>query len=126
MLDGLSKQAGLPQWKVAWICMSGPASTVKKARARLELIADTYLSVATPTQRALADLLALSRPVQHAIHERLKRNLAQLVAAVSSSAEVSLLDVEGGYYATLRVPNTSHATSSTTIAINVFLRTASH
>jgi alanine-synthesizing transaminase len=50
-------------------------------------------------------MLALSRPVQQAIHERLKRNLAQLVAAVAEQAEVSLLDVEGGYYATLRVPN---------------------
>lgn len=105
MLDGLSKQAGLPQWKLAWICASGPANQVKKARARLELIADTYLSVATPTQRALSELLALSRPVQQTIHERLKRNLAQLSTAVSNQAEVSLLDVEGGYYATLRVPN---------------------
>lgn len=105
MLDGLSKQAGLPQWKLAWICASGPANQVKKARKRLELIADTYLSVATPTQRALSELLTLSRPVQHTIHERLKRNLAQLSAAVANQAEVSLLDVEGGYYATLRVPS---------------------
>jgi alanine-synthesizing transaminase len=105
MLDGLSKQAGLPQWKQAWICAGGPANQVKKARARLELIADTYLSVATPTQRALGTLLALSVPVQQAIHERLKRNLAQLSAAVSQQPEVSLLDVEGGWYATVRVPN---------------------
>jgi aspartate/methionine/tyrosine aminotransferase len=78
---------------------------VKKARARLELLADTYLSVATPPQRALSELLALSRPVQQTILERLKRNLTQLTAAVANRPEVSLLDVEGGYYATLRVPS---------------------
>lgn len=104
MLDGLSKQAGLPQWKLSWICVNGPVAERTDARRRLELIADTYLSVATPTQRALPQLLALSAPVRRAIHARLKRNLAQLQQAVSIRPEVDLLDVEGGYYATLRVP----------------------
>jgi len=105
VLDGLSKQAGLPQWKVSWICANGPARTLAEARWRLELIADTYLSVATPTQLALPRMLSLSAPVREAIHARLQRNLAQLTAAVSRCPGVSLLDVEGGFYATLRVPN---------------------
>lgn len=104
-LDGLSKQAGLPQWKLAWIAAQGPADALQEARARLELIADTYLSVATPTQRALPRMLELSRPVHQAIHERLQRNLVQLRAALPSCPAVSLLDVEGGFYATLRVPS---------------------
>ncbi|MEY4578252.1 MAG: hypothetical protein RL701_2955 [Pseudomonadota bacterium] len=110
MLDGLSKQAGLPQWKVSWICCNAPlapepARQLDEAHARLELIADTYLSVATPTQRALPRLLELSASVRAAIHARLQRNLAQLRAAAAHSGEVSLLDVEGGFYATLRVPS---------------------
>lgn len=105
MLDGLSKQAGLPQWKVSWICANGPAHELAQARARLELIADTYLSVATPTQEALPRLLELAAPVRTAIHARLQRNLAQLTLALRSQSAVSRLDVEGGFYATLRVPN---------------------
>lgn len=107
-LDGLSKQAGLPQWKVSWICSNHPAhhaQQLQEARARLESIADAYLSVATPTQLALPQMLALSRPVRAAIHARLQRNLLQLRAAVASAQAVTLLDVEGGFYATLRVPN---------------------
>ena len=105
-LSGLSKQAGLPQWKVAWLCMSGPASAVAQAAERLELIADTYLSVATPTQAALPELLRLTGPVRQAIHARLRRNLAALRNTVSLCPAISLLDVEGGFYATLRLPST--------------------
>jgi len=105
VLDGLSKQAGLPQWKVSWICASGPLRELAQAREKLELIADTYLSVATPTQLALPQLLALARPVREAIHARLQRNLAHLRATLAGHGAVSLLDVEGGFYATLRVPS---------------------
>jgi alanine-synthesizing transaminase len=105
-LGGLSKQAGLPQWKIAWLGMRGPDDRVREASARLELIADTYLSVATPTQHALPELLRLTRDVRLSIHARLARNLSALRNAVASCASVRLLDVEGGFYATLRLPNT--------------------
>jgi alanine-synthesizing transaminase len=105
VLGGLSKQAALPQWKISWLCAGGPTQQVQAARARLELIADTYLSVATPTQLALPEWLALTRPLQRSIHARLQRNLAQLRAAIASHAALTLLDVEGGFYATLRVPS---------------------
>lgn len=104
VLGGLSKQAGLPQWKISWLCASGPDEPLREARARLELIADTYLSVATPTQLALPKMLELTRPVQTAIHARLRRNLAALRRAVEAQPVLSLLDAEGGFYATLRVP----------------------
>lgn len=104
-LGGLSKRAGLPQWKVSWLSMSGPEARVADAAARLELIADTYLSVATPTQYALPELLELSRTVEHAIRERLVRNLTALRTVVATCPAVSLLDVEGGFYATLRLPS---------------------
>jgi aspartate/methionine/tyrosine aminotransferase len=107
-LGGLSKQVGLPQWKVAWLCVQGPAPEVAAARERLELIADTYLSVATPTQLALPKLLELGAPVQRAIHARLRRNHAALACTRARANEhesaLSVLDVEGGFYATLRLP----------------------
>ncbi|HEX7478369.1 MAG TPA: pyridoxal phosphate-dependent aminotransferase [Polyangiales bacterium] len=107
-LYGLSKQAALPQWKVSWICMRGPRAQTEPAAARLELIADTYLSVATPTQAALPRLLELMAPTQAALHARLKRNLGKLRGLLSngSVSPASLLDVEGGFYATLRLPRT--------------------
>jgi aspartate/methionine/tyrosine aminotransferase len=105
-LGGLSKQAGLPQWKIAWCCVSGPEDKVRDASARLELVADTYLSVATPTQQALPELLELTGGVQHAIQARLARNLGVLRASASACSALTLLDVEGGFYATLRLPRT--------------------
>ena len=103
-LGGLSKLVGLPQWKLAWIYAHGPADWLEQARERLALIADTYLSVATPTQHALPKLLELGAEVREAIHVRLRRNLAALTRAVAGEPAVSLLDVEGGFYATLRLP----------------------
>jgi hypothetical protein len=103
-LGGLSKQIGLPQWKVSWLCMRGSVAEMDDARARLDLIADTYLSVATPTQLALPRWLEAGALVQRAIQLRLRRNLAQLRSAIERDAALSLLDVEGGFYATLRLP----------------------
>lgn len=105
-LGGLSKRAGLPQWKVAWLCLNGPAQPVADALGRLELIADTYLSVATPTQQALPELLRVTEGVTRDIQTRLARNLTALRSAASRCAALTLLDVEGGFYATLRLPST--------------------
>src|SRR4029453_11033771 len=56
VLSGLSKVLALPQLKLAWIAASGPEAAVREAMARLEVIADTYLSVSTPVQLALPEL----------------------------------------------------------------------
>ena len=56
-LGGLSKSVGLPQVKVAWIGVSGPAPSVQDALDGLEIVADTFLSVSTPAQLALGQLL---------------------------------------------------------------------
>jgi len=90
-LNGLSKTVGLPQMKLAWIVANGPAAVVREALGRLEIIADTYLSVGTPVQCALPSLLDLRGPVQGRILERLRGNLAVLQGAA--------LDVEAGWYA---------------------------
>jgi alanine-synthesizing transaminase len=101
-LFGLSKLVGLPQLKLSWTCINGPRALVEEARERIELIADTYLSVGTQVQLAVPRLLNMAQPVSDAIRDRTKRNLAQLRQMNSAS---SLLHVEGGWYATLRLPN---------------------
>ncbi|MHB8877943.1 MAG: pyridoxal phosphate-dependent aminotransferase [Myxococcaceae bacterium] len=102
-LGGLSKAAGLPQLKLGWIALSGPAALKDEARARLELIADCYLSVNTPVQRALPQLLPLGRRVQAQLRERVVRNRAALLAARHGSAAWSVLPSEGGWSAVLRI-----------------------
>jgi aspartate/methionine/tyrosine aminotransferase len=104
-LGGLSKLSALPQMKVAWMAVGGTNAQVQQALGRLEVIADAFLSVATPMQRALPGFLASRGVVRKALDERLRNNCRVLrEMAVGSSA--SLLDVEGGWYATLRLPRT--------------------
>jgi aspartate/methionine/tyrosine aminotransferase len=103
-LHGLSKLAGLPQLKLSFMCASGPRAALDEALARLELIADAFLSVAAPVQVALPAILDAHAPVTQAIRARLERNLVRLRALCAGSA-ASLLHVEGGWYAVLRLPN---------------------
>jgi aspartate/methionine/tyrosine aminotransferase len=105
-LSGLSKVAGLPQMKIGWIVLAGPPAGQAAARERLELIADTYLSVGTPVQHALPRLLTLGATVREQIQERVRENLSWLRAAVRSAPACRVLDVEGGWYAILQVPQT--------------------
>jgi alanine-synthesizing transaminase len=105
-LGGLSKLAALPQMKLGWIVVGGDDATrVTQALSRLEVIADAFLSVGAPVQHALPALLASRGVAEGAIVARTRRNLAALRAAVAGST-VTLLDVEGGWYATLRLPGT--------------------
>jgi len=104
-LSGLSKIAGLPQMKLGWIVLAGPRPWQSAARERLELIADTYLSAGTPVQHALPRLLALGAGVQEQIAARVCANLEFLRSAVHGTS-CRVLDVEGGWYATLEVPRT--------------------
>jgi hypothetical protein len=103
-LHGLSKLAGLPQLKLAWICIGGPPPLVDEALARLELVADSFLSVATPVQVALPTILATHNATTHAIRTRIAHNLAVL-AALTAGTAASALHVEGGWYGVLRLPN---------------------
>lgn len=93
-LNGLSKTVGLPQMKLAWTIANGPRDQVREALARLEIIADTYLSAGTPVQCALPSLLELRAPVQGQIMRRLRGNLAILQAS-----GLRVLHAEAGWYA---------------------------
>ena len=103
-LGGLSKSAGLPQLKLGWILLGGPDRLVAGARERLELVCDTYLSVATPVQLAAGALLGRSRPVADAILERVRSNHAVLRRLVDRSPACGVLPAEGGWYAVVQVP----------------------
>ena len=105
-LSGLSKISLLPQMKLAWMVVSGPESLVQTAVARLEIIADTYLSPSTPVQLALPTFLALRSSLQTQLQERISANLAILDATLRESKLLARLDREGGWYAILRVPAT--------------------
>jgi alanine-synthesizing transaminase len=102
-MSGLSKVAGLPQMKLGWIVAAGPGDRRRAALEKLEWIADTYLSVSSPVQCAAAGLLRAGYDVQQQIRARTQRNLDWLRASLAGAA-LGVLDVEGGWYAIVRVP----------------------
>ncbi len=103
-LGGLSKSLGLPQMKLGWIAVAGPDDLVKPALERLELICDTYLSVAAPVQVGLPALLAEGTSVRTEIRDRVTRNYRALVQTAPRCPAVSVLPAEGGWSAVLQVP----------------------
>ncbi len=105
-LSGLSKISALPQMKLAWLVVSGPEEARRRAMARLEVIADTYLSVSAPLALALPKLLDLRRAMQPQVLARVLENLRRLDAELAREAPLGRLHVEGGWYAVLRLPAT--------------------
>jgi len=105
-LSGISKICGLPQMKAAWLVVSGPQKLKDEAKDRLEVIADTFLSMNAPVQLALPTFLAQGRAFQAQLTDRVRRNLAELDRQLSLQKVCSRLEVEGGWYAILRVPAT--------------------
>jgi alanine-synthesizing transaminase len=103
-LGGLSKSAGLPHYKLGWIRVGGPTAVRREAIAALELIADNFLSVATPVQQALPDLLRIGLTIRESIRARTRENLATLTRAVEVVPSARLLPVEGGWTAVLQLP----------------------
>jgi alanine-synthesizing transaminase len=104
VLSGLSKISGMPQMKLAWISASGPAEQKREALARLEVIADAYLSVGTPIQLAAAPLLGMHADFQTQVMKRVRANLQELDAQLARQISCNRLPCEGGWTAVLRVP----------------------
>jgi alanine-synthesizing transaminase len=105
-LSGLSKISGLPQMKAAWLAVSGPQQWKREALARLEVIADTYLSVNAPVQLAMPSFLRQRHAFQEQVVSRVRRNLAELDRQLAAQSASSRLAVEGGWCAVLRLPAT--------------------
>jgi alanine-synthesizing transaminase len=102
-LGGLSKSLGLPQLKLSWIEILGPDKLVKDCKERLELIADTYLSLNTPVQVALEDLLTFAPDIQNQIKNRLLNNRNTIEKLLSNLQEVKVWPAQGGWYALVEV-----------------------
>jgi alanine-synthesizing transaminase len=105
-LSGISKISALPQMKLAWIAASGPAAQLQSALSRLEIIADTYLSLNAPVQLAASTLVDQRHSLQPQLLDRVRANLAELDRQLAQQKVCRRLAVEGGWYATLRVPAT--------------------
>ncbi len=104
-LGGLSKSCGLPQIKLGWIGVGGPAAAVDEALHGYEMVADTYLSVSTPVQVAAGALLERGADIRRQILARVRQNLATLRAQAASFPAASVLPVEGGWSAVVQVPS---------------------
>jgi alanine-synthesizing transaminase len=118
-LSGVSKISALPQMKVAWIATSGPVGEVEAAQARLEVIADTYLSMNAPIQWATPALLEQRTGIQKQLLDRVRGNLDELDRQLAAQKACQRLIVEGGWYAVLRVPVTQ---TDEELAVNLLRR----
>jgi alanine-synthesizing transaminase len=105
-MSGLSKISGLPQMKAAWVITNGPEELKAQSLARLEVIADTFLSMNAPVQRAVPVFLDLRHGFQKQVMARVRKNLAELDKLLLAQNACARLDVEGGWYAVVRVPAT--------------------
>jgi hypothetical protein len=103
-LGGLSKACGLPQMKLGWIVVDGPGDRVGEALERVDLIADTYLSVGTPVMRAAGRLIEIGTGIQSAIRRRLAENAKFLDHRTPAGSSCRVLSRDGGWYAVLQVP----------------------
>jgi len=103
VLGGLSKALALPQMKCSWIVVNGPQALVAEAVSRLEIIADTFLSVNSPAQNALADWMALRPDIQRQILDRILRNRKFLEEELrQTDGNGSLLRSDGGWCAVVQ------------------------
>lgn len=98
-MGGLSKSLGLPQLKLAWVLMDGPPRLLAECRERLELIADSYLSVNTPVQLGLSDLLKFAPVIQKQILERVMKNRRILEEHFLGVKSAKVWPAQGGWYA---------------------------
>jgi aspartate/methionine/tyrosine aminotransferase len=104
ILSGMSKIAGLPQMKVGWIAGFGPKGVRGEALGRLEVVADTFLSMNAPAQLALPRWLAGREGIQRQILERARGNLSG-----AKRGGLDVLVVEAGWSAILRLEQRSGA-----------------
>ena len=105
-LNGLSKVSALPQMKLGWMIVNGPKRLAEDALGKLEIIADTYLSVSTPIQHAARVLLDQRATLQPQILKRIRGNLEILDRLLGAGSPITRLQAEGGWYTVLRVPST--------------------
>ncbi len=108
VLDGLSKRLALPQVKLGWMLLGGPAAFRDELRARLEFALDAQLSLSAPVQHALPDLLARESEARHVLTERIRASEVAVREECAGSS-ISVLPREAGWSLVLRVPASDDA-----------------
>ncbi len=103
-MSGISKVLALPQMKMSWIAVNGPEKEVKEAISRLDVIADTYLSVSTPIQHAFIKWLSRADVIVDQIRFRVEKNLTTLKQLIAHKKGIELFNVQAGWYALLKIP----------------------
>ena len=103
-LNGISKMCGLPQMKLGWIVLSGPEEIVDAAANRLEIITDASLSVNTPVQIGLGDLMRLGLDIRQQILDRVLTNRTILTDCFKADGRFNVLESDGGWYAVVQFP----------------------
>jgi aspartate/methionine/tyrosine aminotransferase len=116
VLSGLSKIAALPQMKASWMVCLGPEAERREAMRRLEIIADTFLSMNAPVQQAMPGWIRGRHAIQQQVRARVQKNLESLDRMLEGQHAVSRLACEGGWYATLRIPS---STSGDALAVRL-------
>src|SRR4029077_6328472 len=84
----------------------GPGQWKAPPPPRLEMIADTFLSMNTIVQGAIPEFLKQRRGFQRQLMARARKNLAAPHPQVPPQKPSPRLELEGGWYAVLRVPAT--------------------
>lgn len=100
-LSGVSKISGLPQMKASWLIVNGLEKWKAQAIARLEVIADTYLSMNAPVQLALPFFMSQRTAFQEQLMARIRKNLEELDRQLAMQQACFRLSIEGGWYAIL-------------------------
>ncbi|TGK07296.1 pyridoxal phosphate-dependent aminotransferase [Leptospira semungkisensis] len=102
IVNGISKILALPQMKLSWIHVSGPSRWKSECKERLEIISDTYLSVGTPIQLALSELLQWRKMIQGQVQRRIQRNLQILETHLKDHHNIKFQSPQGGWYSILQ------------------------
>jgi len=103
VLNGLSKMAGLPQVKLAWIVVNGAPALSAATLSRLEMMLDFYLSASAPVQHAAQRLLQQRQMIQRQIFSRIASNMGFLEEQIAKTSNIRSLIREGGWYAVIEI-----------------------
>ena len=103
-LDGLSKSAGLPHIKVAWINAVVPENQKRHIYDSLEYILDSQLNCSYLSQALCARVLPRAGEFQEKVKERLKKNRVFLFDCFSKMG-AKIIPSAGGWYQSFYFPN---------------------
>jgi aspartate/methionine/tyrosine aminotransferase len=100
-LHGISKLFALPDLKLGWVALNGPAH--QTCGERLELLNDTFLGASSLIQTMLPTLFAQGMDFVETVRERIRANLDDGCRRLAACPALTLTPPDGGYYLFPRV-----------------------